>query len=70
MALRSPIVQDEYSQPYFKPPHLDNPISSLVLSETTLAFGRMLGSDPNGNYKGSLTLPLKKGYAFLAFFNY
>lgn len=58
-------MQDAYSQPYFKPPHLDNPISTLVLSETTFAFGRILASDPNnGNYKCSLTLPLKQGYAF------
>ncbi|RWW84163.1 hypothetical protein BHE74_00007240 [Ensete ventricosum] len=28
--------------PYFKPPHLDNPISTLLLSETTMAFGRSL----------------------------
>ncbi|XP_010905740.1 RNA demethylase ALKBH10B [Elaeis guineensis] len=53
--------EGEYSQPYFKPPHLDNPISTLLLSETTMAFGRMLVSDNNGNYKGSLTLPLKEG---------
>ncbi|XP_038988648.1 RNA demethylase ALKBH10B-like [Phoenix dactylifera] len=53
--------EDEYSQPYFKPPHLDNPISTLFLSETTTAFGRVLVSDNNGNYKGSLTLPLKEG---------
>jgi len=63
----SHFMQDEYSQPYFKPPHLDNPISTLVLSETTLAFGRVLASDPNGNYKGSLTLPLKEGYASISF---
>lgn len=53
--------EDEYSQPYFKPPHLDNPISTLVLSETTMAFGRVLSGDHLGNYKGSLTLPLKEG---------
>ncbi|KAG1371050.1 RNA demethylase ALKBH10B [Cocos nucifera] len=53
--------EDEFSQPYFKPPHLDNPVSTLFLSETTMAFGRVLVSDNNGNYKGSLTLPLKEG---------
>ncbi|KAG1327844.1 RNA demethylase ALKBH10B [Cocos nucifera] len=53
--------EGEYSQPYFKPPHLDNPISTLLLSDTTMAFGRVLISDNNGNYKGSLTLPLKEG---------
>nr|CAD1829475.1 unnamed protein product [Ananas comosus var. bracteatus] len=53
--------EDEYSQPYYKPPHLDNPISTLLLSETTMAFGRSLVSDHNGNYKGPLTLTLKQG---------
>ncbi|KAL5229930.1 hypothetical protein ABZP36_028706 [Zizania latifolia] len=53
--------EDEHSQPYFKPPHLDNPISTLLLSETTMAFGRSLVTDNNGNYKGPLTLSLKQG---------
>ncbi|XP_072974665.1 RNA demethylase ALKBH10B-like [Typha angustifolia] len=53
--------EGEHSQPYFKPPHLDNPISTLLLSETTMAFGRALISDHNGNYKGPLTLVLKEG---------
>ncbi|XP_020688106.1 RNA demethylase ALKBH10B [Dendrobium catenatum] len=53
--------EDEHSQPYFKPPHLENPISTLFLSETTIAFGRVLSSDQNGDYKGSLTLALSEG---------
>ncbi|XP_047094213.1 RNA demethylase ALKBH10B-like isoform X1 [Lolium rigidum] len=53
--------EDEHSQPYFKPPHLDNPISTLLLSETSMAFGRSLVTDNNGNYKGPLTLSLKHG---------
>lgn len=56
-------MQDEHSQPYFKPPHLDNPVSTLLLSETTMAFGRFLVSDHQGNYRGSLSLTLKDGYA-------
>jgi alkylated DNA repair protein alkB family protein 5 len=57
--------EDEHSQPYFKPPHLDNPISTLLLSETSMAFGRSLVTDNNGNYKGPLTLSLKQGYVRL-----
>ncbi|WOL16397.1 hypothetical protein Cni_G25184 [Canna indica] len=53
--------EDEHSQPYYKPPHLDNPLSALILSETTMAFGRSLVSDHDGNYKGSLTLSIKEG---------
>lgn len=57
------VLQDEHSQPYFKPPHLDNPISTLLLSDTTMAFGRSLVSDHEGNYKGPLTLSINEGYA-------
>ncbi|KAK9161371.1 hypothetical protein Syun_007712 [Stephania yunnanensis] len=53
--------EGEYSQPYLKPPHLDQPISTLILSESTMAFGRMLVSDRNGNFKGPLMLTLKEG---------
>lgn len=53
--------EDEHSQPYFKPPHLENPISTMFLSETRVAFGRVLSSDQNGDYKGSLTLSLQQG---------
>ncbi|XP_010255802.1 PREDICTED: uncharacterized protein LOC104596380 isoform X2 [Nelumbo nucifera] len=52
--------EGEYSQPYLKPPHLDQPISTLLLSESTMAFGRVLVNH-NGNFKGSLMLSLKEG---------
>ncbi|KAF8116483.1 hypothetical protein N665_0017s0040 [Sinapis alba] len=53
--------EGEYSQPFLKPPHLEQPISTLVLSESTMAFGRILSSDNEGNFRGPLTLPLKQG---------
>ncbi|XP_052171235.1 RNA demethylase ALKBH10B [Diospyros lotus] len=53
--------EGEFSQPFQKPPHLDQPISTLVLSESTMAFGRTLISDNDGNYKGPLMLSLKEG---------
>ncbi|XP_039025155.1 RNA demethylase ALKBH10B-like [Hibiscus syriacus] len=53
--------EGEYSQPFLKPPHLDQPISTLLLSESTMAFGRTLVSDSKGNYKGALQLSLKEG---------
>ena len=58
-------MQGEYSQPFLKPPHLDQPISTLLLSESTMAYGRTLVTDSDGNYKGPLTLSLKEGYAVL-----
>ncbi|XP_076939032.1 RNA demethylase ALKBH10B-like [Bidens hawaiensis] len=53
--------EGEFSQPFLKPPHLEQPISTLVLSETTMAFGRTLVCDNDGNYKGPLMLSLNKG---------
>ncbi|XWS31622.1 hypothetical protein CRYUN_Cryun23aG0092200 [Craigia yunnanensis] len=53
--------EGEYSQPYLKPPHLEQPISTLLLSESTMAFGRTLVSDSEGNYRGLLQLSLKEG---------
>ncbi|GMJ01118.1 AtALKBH10B [Hibiscus trionum] len=53
--------EGEYSQPFLKPPHLEQPISTLLLSESTMAFGRTLVSDSEGNYRGPLQLPLKEG---------
>lgn len=55
-------MQGEYSQPFLKPPHLEQPISTLLLSESTMAFGRVLGSDNDGNFKGPFMLTLKEGY--------
>ncbi|KAK1428244.1 hypothetical protein QVD17_17074 [Tagetes erecta] len=53
--------EGEFSQPFLKPPHLEQPISTLVLSESTMAFGRTLVCDNDGNYKGPLMLSLKEG---------
>ncbi|KAI3449591.1 hypothetical protein Pfo_006256 [Paulownia fortunei] len=53
--------EGEYSQPFLKPPHLEQPLSTLLLSESTMAFGRTLVSDGEGNYRGPLMLSLKEG---------
>ncbi|KAK9055795.1 hypothetical protein SSX86_026880 [Deinandra increscens subsp. villosa] len=53
--------EGEFSQPFLKPPHLEQPISTMVLSESTMAFGRTLVCDNDGNYKGPLMLSLNKG---------
>ncbi|XP_043711119.1 RNA demethylase ALKBH10B-like isoform X2 [Telopea speciosissima] len=53
--------EGEYSQPYLKPPHLDQPTSTLLLSESTMAFGRILMNDRQGNFKGPLMLSIKEG---------
>ncbi|KAL3531383.1 hypothetical protein ACH5RR_010705 [Cinchona calisaya] len=53
--------EGEYSQPFLKPPHLDQPISTLLLSESTMAFGRTLVNNNEGNYKGPLMVSVKEG---------
>ncbi|GFP82012.1 hypothetical protein PHJA_000344500 [Phtheirospermum japonicum] len=53
--------EGEYSQPFLKPPHLDQPLSTLLLSESSMAFGRTLSNDSEGNYRAPLTLSLKEG---------
>ncbi|KAJ4955364.1 hypothetical protein NE237_012147 [Protea cynaroides] len=53
--------EGEHSQPYLKPPHLDQPTSTLLLSESNMAFGRVLMSDRHGNFKGPLMLSIKEG---------
>ncbi|KAK4482252.1 hypothetical protein RD792_009403 [Penstemon davidsonii] len=53
--------EGEYSHPFLKPPHLDQPLSTLLLSESTMAFGRTLVNDSEGNYRGPLMLSLKEG---------
>ncbi|KAL0370550.1 UNVERIFIED_CONTAM: RNA demethylase ALKB [Sesamum angustifolium] len=53
--------EGEYSQPFLKPPHLDQPLATLLLSQSTMAFGRALVSDSEGNYRGPLTLSLREG---------
>ncbi|KAL3717529.1 hypothetical protein ACJRO7_009029 [Eucalyptus globulus] len=51
----------ERSRPFLKPPHLDQPVSTLFLSESRVAFGRFLMSDHEGSYKGRLMVSLKEG---------
>lgn len=63
------LFQEEYSQPFLKPPHLEQPISTLLLSESSMVFGRTLVNDSEGNYKGPLTLSLKEGYALKTHLN-
>ncbi|XP_074268964.1 RNA demethylase ALKBH10B-like [Silene latifolia] len=53
--------EGEHSQPFLKPPHLDQPLCTLVLSESTMAFGRTLVNDGEGNFKGQLVLSMKEG---------
>ncbi|CAN6481881.1 unnamed protein product [Victoria cruziana] len=54
--------EGECSQPYLRPPHIEQPISTLSLgSDCKMVFGRIFMSDRHGNYKGSLELPLNEG---------
>ncbi|KAL4558804.1 hypothetical protein LXL04_037006 [Taraxacum kok-saghyz] len=57
--------EGEFSQPFLKPPHIDQPVSTFLLSESTMAFGRTLVCDKDGNYKGPLMLSLNQGSLLL-----
>lgn len=54
-------MQGEHSQTFWKPTHLDEPISTLLLSESKLVFGCFLVNDGEGNYMGKFTLTPKEG---------
>ncbi|XP_021727831.1 uncharacterized protein LOC110694950 [Chenopodium quinoa] len=53
--------EGEYSQPFLKPPHLDQPLCTLILSDSSMSFGRTLVNDGDGNFKGQLMLSVKQG---------
>ncbi|KAL7112861.1 hypothetical protein ACP275_04G027400 [Erythranthe tilingii] len=53
--------EGDYSHPFVKPPHLEQPISTFILSESKMAFGHMIASDNEGNCRGSLMLSLNEG---------
>ncbi|XP_047308210.1 RNA demethylase ALKBH10B-like [Impatiens glandulifera] len=61
--------EGEYSSPFLKPPHVEQPISILNLSESTMTFGRTLVHDDDdfdGNfYKGPLMVSLNEGSLLL-----
>ncbi|KAJ7970683.1 Oxidoreductase, 2OG-Fe(II) oxygenase family protein [Quillaja saponaria] len=53
--------EGDHSQPFTWPPWFGRPVSVLYLTECDMAFGRVIGSDHPGDYRGSLKLSLAPG---------
>ncbi|XP_022978263.1 uncharacterized protein LOC111478296 isoform X1 [Cucurbita maxima] len=53
--------EGDHSQPHVWPPWFGRPVGVLLLTECEMSFGRVLGSDHSGNYRGAKTLSLAPG---------
>ncbi|XXG51236.1 hypothetical protein AAC387_Pa02g5053 [Persea americana] len=53
--------EGDHSQPHFCPPWYDRPFCVLFLTECDVVFGRVIGTDHPGDYRGSLKLSLSAG---------
>ncbi|XP_020573266.1 uncharacterized protein LOC110019780 [Phalaenopsis equestris] len=53
--------EGDHSQPHIWPSWYGRPVCSFFLTECDMAFGRTIGADHRGDYRGSLKLSLKIG---------
>lgn len=53
--------EGDHSQPHIWPSWYGRPVCSLFLTECDMVFGRAIGADHRGDYRGSLKLSLKIG---------
>ncbi|XP_044493278.1 RNA demethylase ALKBH10B-like [Mangifera indica] len=53
--------EGDHSQPHIWPHWFGRPVSTLFLTECEMTFGRMIGADHPGDYRGTLKLPLAPG---------
>ncbi|KAJ0987567.1 hypothetical protein J5N97_005923 [Dioscorea zingiberensis] len=53
--------EGDHSQPHLWPLWFGRPVCSLFLTECDMVFGRSIGVDPRGDYRGSLKLSLTPG---------
>ncbi|KAK9118041.1 hypothetical protein Scep_016134 [Stephania cephalantha] len=53
--------EGDHSQPHMCPPWFGRPVCILLLTECNMTFGRVIGIDHPGDYRGSLRLPLSAG---------
>lgn len=57
-------MKGDYSLPHTWPSWYGRPICNLFLTDCDIVYGRTMGSDHRGDYKGSLKLSTTPGYAF------
>ncbi|KAJ0988437.1 hypothetical protein J5N97_006793 [Dioscorea zingiberensis] len=53
--------EGDHSHPHLWPPWFGRPVCSLFLTACDMVFGRAVGIDPRGEYRGSLRLSLSPG---------
>ncbi|XP_043720220.1 RNA demethylase ALKBH10B-like [Telopea speciosissima] len=53
--------EGDHSQPFMSPPWFGRPVCMLFLTECEMAFGRVIGIDHPGEYRGCLKLSLSAG---------
>lgn len=53
--------EGDHSQPHMWPPWFGRPVCILFLTDCDMTFGRVIGVDHPGDYRGSLRLPLAPG---------
>ncbi|XP_042501848.1 RNA demethylase ALKBH10B-like isoform X2 [Macadamia integrifolia] len=53
--------EGDHSQPFMSPPWFGRPVCILFLTECEMAFGRVIGIDHPGEYRGCLKLSLTAG---------
>lgn len=53
--------EGDHSQPHVWPPWFGRPVGVLFLTECEMTFGRVIGTDHSGNYKGAMKLSLTPG---------
>ncbi|KAG6600812.1 RNA demethylase ALKBH10B, partial [Cucurbita argyrosperma subsp. sororia] len=53
--------EGDHSQPHVWPPWFGRPVGVLLLTECEMTFGRVIGTDHSGNYKGAMKLSLVPG---------
>lgn len=53
--------EGDYSQPHIWPPWFGRPVCTLFLTECDMTFGRVIGVDRPGDYRGPLKLSLAPG---------
>lgn len=56
-------LQGDHSQPHVWPPWYGRPVCTLCLTDCDMFFGRAIGGDHRGDYRGSHKMSLQMGYA-------
>lgn len=59
-------MQGDHSHPHMWPYWFGRPVCVLFLTDCEMTFGKVIGIDRPGDYRGSLRLSLTPGYTSLS----